>query len=143
MIFIQVLWGRPVKIRDSYPNEFEIEEGCWQDRRDWTSFEEVTKLARYATAMTGISYIPTDSGGSTFPRYDVIAMPKVGDKVSYSFNGDSYPDGVIVLVSRKKFAVTTSNNNTYCRRKLTGAWIKKGGTWSLIPGHVQETNPEF
>lgn len=69
-------------------------------------------------------------------------VPAVGDPVSYSFNGDSYPDGHVTKVS-KTLRVTTSSGKVYRRKGLTGAWIAEGGTWSLGFGHVSKRNPEF
>jgi hypothetical protein len=143
MLFVKMKNGLPVNVRDSYPNEFEIREGGWQSRWDWTSFEEVSGIARYLTAMTGIGHVGTDEGSSVSPQFDVIVIPRLGDKVSYAFNGDSYPDGEITCVSGKRLTVMTSTGNCYRRKKNTGNWLKTGGTWSLVAGHERKQNPEF
>lgn len=49
--------------------------------------------------MLGDSYVAIDNGPWHYPRYDVIRRPYVGDLVSKSFNGDSYPRGTIVKIS--------------------------------------------
>lgn len=133
--------GLPLEVRDSHP--LFIDRGDkWQSRWDWKSFEEVQRLAMYITAMTGKVHIGTDATESTSPRYDIIEIPKVGDEVSYGFNGDYYPDGVITKIT-SKLQITTSGGGTYRQRKNTGSWIKTGGTWSLVKGHISEQNPHF
>jgi hypothetical protein len=144
MIFVQIKNGLPLKVRYSYPNEFEQLEGGWQSRIDWDSYEKVCGIARYITAMTGVDYVGTDSGGKSSPRFDIIAIPKIGDRVSYAFNGDSYPDGEVTCVSGTRLTVLTSTGNVYRRKKLTGKWFLTGGSpWSLVHGHVEKQNPEF
>jgi len=97
--------------------------------------------AEWMTNYTGKTYIPTVTRGIT-PRYDIVEAPAVGDEVSYTFNGDYYPDGVITKVS-KKFQVTTSTGSKYYRRGQSACWIKTGGTWALVKGHVSDRNQEF
>ena len=100
------------------------------------------KYAKQISELTGKPYTAIDSGPGVSPRYDVGSIPQIGDKVSYSFNGDSYPDGVIVAIT-DKLQVTTSEGHKYRRRGLTGTWLRTGGTWSLIQGHHYEQNPHF
>lgn len=114
----------------------------YQSRWDWTSYEVVHGLAMRLTALTGINFVGTDAGPHVSPRYDVVRAPHVGDKVSYSFNGDTYPDGQIVKVTKGLTAVTSSGKR-YRRYKQTGSWIMEGGTWSLVQGHISERNPHF
>ena len=111
-------------------------------RWDWKSHEEVEALAAQVTKLTGSLHVGTDAGRGCYPRYDIIKAPAVGDKVSYSFNGDSYPDGEIVRITNT-LNVITSTGSTYRRRKTTGSWRKAGGTWSLVQGHRDERNPHF
>ena len=117
----------------------------WQNRNDWKTFDEVSRIARYLTAMTGETYLPSDAGPHRSPQYDIIKAPKIGDEVSYSFNGDSYPDGTIVKIS-PNWMVTTSTGKRYNRSRqgVGGGWQSVGGgSWSLIPGHHYEQNPSF
>lgn len=133
----------PVKVQDIVPMHESSERDTnpfWRNRHDWTSLKEVQGIARYLVAMTGKVYVGTDSGPTVSPRFDVIQVPSVGDLVSYTFNGDSSPDGEVVKVS-PKLMVTTSTGATYRRRGETGVWMKPGGTWSLMNGHVEERNP--
>jgi hypothetical protein len=143
--------GLPVKILTESPYN-----GTWetnqypgivydeiQDRWDWSDmpFETVQMLALRLTSMTGTSYIATRSM-SSHPCHDIVAIPKVGDQVSYGFNGDYYPDGTIVKIS-KKLMITTSTGNTYRRVRDSGSWTQPGGTWGLVKGHISEKNPHF
>lgn len=112
-----------------------------ESRWDWT-LERAQQIAAMATELHGDTYVATDAGPYCSPRYDVVRVPAVGDMVSYSFNGDTYPDGTIVKVS-PSLQVTTSNGTKYFRRRQTGSWVKQGGTWSLVSGHRNERNPHF
>ena len=116
-----------------------------EDRNDWKTYEAAVELAK----LLGEGYVATDSGPNVSPRFDVIELPKVGDAVSYRFNGDSYPCGYVTSISKtlKKITATEDKNGTkvehhFFRRRLSGAWIKNG-TWGLSPGHVYEQNPSF
>lgn len=109
------------------------------------SYEAAQILADAANAFGGYDggkLVATDATASTSPRYDVIRAPTIGDKVSYSFNGDSYPDGEIVKISDSLRVVKTNTGSVYYRRMLTGSW-RKDGTWTLIRGHRNERNPSF
>ena len=112
-----------------------------QSRWDWKSYEEVCRLALFLTTITGSTFVGTDSGPNVSPRYDIVEVPKVGDPVSYAFNGDYYPDGHVVKVT-KGLMVRTSTGKEYRRRKNTGSWVQRGGTWKLVAGHHTEKNPE-
>lgn len=109
---------------------------------DMTSFEQATKIAAEVTTLTGVLYIAFDNGEWTSHRFGIIDPPQVGDEVSYSFNGDSYPDGKIVRIT-KNWMVVTDTGSKYNRKRQTSGWMKVGGTWSLIKGHIFEQNPEF
>jgi hypothetical protein len=90
--------------------------------------------------------IVADEGSNVYPRYWILNAPKVGDAVSYTFNGDYYPCGHIHSVSSedKKFRIVkTTTGDIFYRRKNSASWIMKGGTWSLIQGHRSEMNPDF
>lgn len=112
-----------------------------QNRWDWETFEVADLIADKLNESTDGFYIPTDSGPNVSPRYDVILAPKVGDEVSYSFNGDTYPCGKIKSISASLRLIITDEGRKFYRRKLTGAWCDKG--WTLIPGHIHEQNPHF
>lgn len=105
-------------------------------------FKNAITISRYLTATIGKSYIAIDRGSGVSPRFGVIELLSIGDKVSYAFNGDYYPDGEIVKIS-KTLQITTSTGNIYRRRKNSGAWVLTGGTWCLVSGHRSELNPSF
>lgn len=86
-------------------------------------------------------FIVTDEGEGCFPRYDVIQAPQLGDDVSYSFNGDSYPCGKIITISATMKTIKTSEGKVFYRHRETGSW--KSGPWSLIQGTISEQNPHF
>jgi hypothetical protein len=110
-------------------------------RHNWKTFEQAERIAeRISTEET--QYIATDSGEYVSPRYDVIEVPRIGDPVSYAFNGDSYPCGYIATISKTLKKITTTTGRTFMRRKQTGAW-KSGGTWFMVAGHITERNPSF
>lgn len=118
-------------------------EGC-QTRHDLASFQLAEFVAKAASDFTGKQFLAVDHGQNVWPQFDIACLPEVSDEVSYSFNGDSYPDGRIVSISSgPKKTIKTSTGNLYYRRRQTASWIKKGGTWSLIKGHHSEWNPEF
>jgi hypothetical protein len=94
----------------------------WVSRWDLNSLEDAQVLADKVTAFAGKPYIATDAGSSTFPRFDVREAPQVGDKVSYSFNGDAYPCGVITSISKTGKRVTTSEGKIFNRYNQTGSY---------------------
>lgn len=104
---------------------------------------EAVKAAEEQTKATGQEWLSCDRGSHVWPRYCIVQTPAVGDKVSYGFNGDYYPDGEIVRVSGGNLTVTTSGGHRYYRRGNSPTWIQAGGTWSLVSGHRDERNPSF
>jgi len=114
----------------------------WTTRNEMGNFEFAEKVAREATALTGRAHVATETP-SCWPRFDVVEAPKVGDAVSYSFNGDTYPDGFVVKVSDSLRVARTDTGSVYYRRGKTGTWVKAGGTWALVHGHRNERNPCF
>lgn len=114
-------------------------------RHDFKTFTRAQEIAAQCNELAdGETYIATDAGPWCSPQFDVIAAPKVGAEVSYSFNGDYYPCGKIVSVGKgEKMIVKTDTGATFYRRKLTGTWLKTGGTWMLVAGHHTDKNPSF
>ena len=112
--------------------------GSVETRNDWKTFEAAKEVA----AALGPKFIATDAGSHVSPRYDVQELPQVGDKVSYAFNGDYYPCGVIVSISKSLKVIVTSEGQKFYRKRETGSW-KYNGTWSLVSGHISRLNPEF
>jgi len=107
---------------------------------DYKSFAKVEGIAMRLTAMTGKTYLPCDASASTSPRYSVIEAPAVGDPISYGFNGDYYPCGTIVKIT-KGWRITSSTGKVFNRRKNSCGWRMVGGTWGMVAGHVDERNP--
>ena len=114
----------------------------WVSRWDFKSFETAQRVAAMATAALGKLYIAIDSGEFHAPRYDVIEAPEVGVEVSRYFNGDGYPAGKIVKISKSLRRVETDQGVVFFRRKMTGAWVNNG-TWSMIVGVNNDRNPHF
>ena len=141
-MYVKMIDGKAAEI---VPNEIAVKDfrdHSIQSRWDWMTFEQVERIAAELTEVTGTLYLPTDSGEWVSPRYDIVEAPKVGDKVSYSFNGDTYPDGEIVKITANNRFIWTSTGKKYLRRKLSGSWVN-GRTWTLVNGHRHELNPHF
>ncbi len=117
------------------------------NRNDFKTFERAQQIADQANAVVkgaGYTtlYLATDAGSGTSPRYDVIEAFKLGEPVSYGFNGDCYPCGHITKISSSHRRIETSEGRVFFRRKQTGNW-KNSGTWFLVSGHHSEQNPSF
>jgi hypothetical protein len=102
---------------------------------------------RYAThaearACQLTNEILCDDGPRVFPRYCLLPAPKIGDQVSKSFNGDSYPAGEILSISKSLRRIETTTGVVFWRRGQSSAWVAEG-VWYMIPGHVYEQNPSF
>ena len=141
MFYIEFKDGKAVNVTDVYPEDG----GAFESRWDWhhkDGFETVTKIAKELTEATGRHFIGTDAGSSTAPRYDIVEVPKVGDDVSYAFNGDSYPCGQIKSISDSLRLITTTDGSKFYRVRQTGCW-RMNGTWSLVAGVHNERNPHF
>jgi hypothetical protein len=135
--FGKVVSARVVDAEEAKAHYMSGPVATFENRNDWKTFEAAKEVA---DRLEG--YIATDAGPHVSPRYDVIRLPKVGDKVSKEFNGDSYPCGVIVKISKTLKAITTDGGDVFYRIRQTGAW-RNQGTWSLTKGHVEKQNPSF
>ena len=129
--------GALVEITQEYPKD-----RAHFSRHDFKTFEVAEEMAAAATQFSGVLHIATDGGSGMYPRFDVIEAPKVGDAVSQSFNGDSYPRGEIVKVSKSLKKIVTSTGHTFWRHKQSGSWIVNGYA-SMVSGHRHEMNPSF
>jgi hypothetical protein len=114
--------------------------------RQLDSMEEAEAIAKFATESTGALHLAYDDGASTSHRFGIIEAPKVGDEVSYAFNGDYYPCGKIVRIT-PGFRIYAKDENDvvkmFNRSKNRSNWTMKGGTWSLVQGHIFQQNPSF
>lgn len=116
-------------------------------RHELKSLDDAEKLAREANLFGMLftpakTYLATDAGGHTSPRFDVIEAPRIGDRVSAYFNGDSYPEGTITKISDSYRRIETSTGKVFWRRRNSGSWIS-GRTWSMSRGWTDKRNPSF
>ena len=70
------------------------------------------------------------------------ALPNLNDAVSFAFNGDYRPCGVIVKISKNHKMITTSDGSKFYRQGDATRWLMHK-TWSLVKGHIERTNAEF
>jgi hypothetical protein len=161
MMYILFLKGQPVHV--TYESPFTgtpalkpfigIEYDQVKDHRDFKSLEEVQALADHFNEVgvlgRGIDvtgekpfFLAHDNGDWTSHRFGIFEPPKLGDKVSYGFNGDFYPCGEIVRIT-PGWKIITSSGKAFNRRKASSTWLMVGGTWSLVQGVHSRLNPEF
>lgn len=140
-MFVKVVNGRVTEVKETL-FDTELTDKSWKGRWDFTSLEQVKGYALYVTAITGQTHVGVDRGPNVAPQFDVCRIPHLGDKVSKGFNGDYYPEGEVVKVT-KNLTVTTSTGARFRRVKETSGWRKEGGTWWLVNGHHDERNPHF
>ena len=107
------------------------------------TLEQAESRAIQLTEETGNPYVAYKSTFA-FKPYIVSAMPKVGDDVSMTFNGDSYPVGKIVRISKTYNRITTDEGVRFTRVG-PNSWKQGGkkGAFSLIVGIHEEQNPHF
>lgn len=127
-------------------------EGCVVIDRNY--FKSIVAAEEYAAASNAWAersglpnrYTHVDRTANVSPRYDVVSIPRVGEPVSYAFNGDSYPCGKVTKVAASLRRVEAREEDgsvhVFWRRDLSASWIKDG-TWSLVHGHVSSYNREF
>ena len=111
-------------------------------RSELKSYNQACDIAAPASKVCGKHLIAIDNGSNHWPRFDIIEAPKVGDEVSYGFNGDYYPCGTITKISDSLRVIQTSDGSKFYRRHLTARWVM-GGTWTMVRGHRDERNPSF
>jgi hypothetical protein len=137
-------WAFQPKIPGKYDEMVNTGTG-WLSRNDIRSYAYAFTLAALLTDVykeSGTTFLACDAGSHTSPRYDVIEAPKVGDLVSKSFNGDTYPEGEITKIT-PKWQITTSTGVKFRRKKESAGWLATGGTWRMVGGHSYEQNPSF
>lgn len=151
MFYIRLHNGLPREVTNTHPdhdsgqwakNPNSGKARGWMTSRDFDSFESAKKIAGYLSFMTGATYLPADEGESISPRYRVIKAPALGEDVSKSFNGDSYPCGKIVKIT-PTWQVTTSDGSKFRRFKETGGWREAGRGFWMVAGIHDERNPHF
>jgi len=106
------------------------------------NFGQAVAIASERTAEEGRLHLAVDRGVNVSPRFGVVAPPQVGDPVSFTFNGDTYPCGHVVSVTAGTARIVrTDTGCVFYRRKLTAGWLC--GTWWLVHGHQNSRNPSF
>lgn len=135
---IQLKNDLPVSISDTYDKTAKNQISS----RDYNSFADAAYFARLITELTNKTYIAVDNGEYRFNRYEIIRMYQVGEEVSYTFNGDTYPDDIILEISKDLSTIKTANN-VYKRVKETRGWKQKKSPFWLFSGHLFEQNPSF
>ena len=118
--------------------------GLYISRHDFNTLADAETMAARANELgDGNTYIATDAGPGVWPRFDVVRMFKVGERVSYGFNGDMYPDGEIAAIGTgPRMAIKTTGGGTYFRKGKSGSWVKMGGGASLAHGWHEKRNEE-
>lgn len=106
------------------------------------SWKEAEELAASLTSLLDAVYLPYDMGEYHSPRFGVVKLPKIGDLVSKGFNGDYYPEGTVVSISKSYKKISTSTGVHFYRFRQTRSWVSHG-TWGMVRGHVSERNPSF
>lgn len=143
MFYIKFNGGLPCRISEEYPKDRAVgRENGWISSRDFETKKDADTVATYLTSMTGDIYLGVDEGPGVSPRYRVIKAPKIGDEVSRSFNGDTYPSGKIVKIT-PTWQVTTDEGRKFLRYKETGGWREAGRGFWMVRGHIYEQNPHF
>ena len=117
-----------------------------ENSRSLKSCQQANEIAAALSTIYGETFIPADDGPGTSHRYGVITLPKLGEDVSCSFNGDSYPCGKITRITPSlRITATDDRGNTkvFNRYKQSGGWKMVGGTWWMVEGIHYERNPSF
>lgn len=114
----------------------------WLTPDDIGTFQYASTLADVLTVQLGRRFLACDAGPSRSSPFSVIEAPRVGDPVSRSLNGDTYPCGMITKVTRT-FQLTTSTGVRFRRKDLTASWRETRGYFWMVHGHIDERNPSF
>lgn len=114
-------------------------------RHDFKSMSDAETMAARANELqNGDTYVAVDAGPQTWPRYDVVRLPKVGDKVSYQLGSDVYRDGIIVKVGNGvRASIVTDTGNVYYRSGKTAHWLMTNTRWCLVAGWYEYRNQEI
>ncbi len=146
MFYILLKNGLPIRVSDELPKgekwADDVKGTGWFHSRDFENTKQAARMAGYLTFMTGTTYLAADEGPGVSPRYRIVKAPAIGEKVSKSFNGDTYPCGEIVKIT-PTWIVTTSTGQKFRRWKESGGWREQGRGFWMVPGHIYEQNPHF
>lgn len=114
----------------------------YQCRVDWANREQAEFVAKEINEIYGFQtprYYVVDYGPNCSPRWDVVRDFQVDEFVSRGFNGDYYPEGVVVKKTRTSF--TTSTGLTF--RKNRAGFYLYDRMWAAVHGHKNERNPHL
>lgn len=117
---------------------WDTQDAMWISIRDISSLEQAEAIAAQMSTLTNEQWLAGGEGRN----FNVIVAPKIGDKVSRSFNGDSYPEGEIIRIT-PTWRIVTSTGTKFSRRQNSCSWKPVNGYGSMIAGHVYEQNPHF
>jgi hypothetical protein len=136
--------GKAIRVQREFPGgDDAFTTRGWTNRNDWPTMADAERIAKELNEVAGYQrFVATDAGPYTSPRYDICEIPRVGDKVSKYFNGDSYPCGEVASISKSLKLVTTTDGTKFYRHRQSGLWINEG-TWALMAGHHNLRNPHF
>lgn len=153
MLYIRLENHFPVEATDTPPKNIhgdswafgpngEARPNGWMNRNDIKSWNFAFTLAKMLTlyAKDGRTFLPCQNKRGT--DFDIVVSPKVGDKVSQSFNGDSYPEGEIVKIT-PSWQVTTSTGAKFRRYQQTAGWKQERSCFWMVSGVHDERNPSF
>lgn len=145
MLYIRIEHGVAVDVSTKLPEDLTAwanNQNGWLSRDHITSYEMAVDISRQLTECLGRTFLPIDATDAAWPRYGIIEAPKIGDKVSRSFNGDSYPCGEIIKIT-PTWQITTSTGQKFRRIKNSGGWREAGRSFWMVAGHIDERNPHF
>jgi hypothetical protein len=139
--------GRMIQATPELPKAYRSKPDAYTYRGDIKDFADAERIASLANMLAdGYTYVAVDAGPQVSPRFDVVRGFQVGDAVSRSFNGDSYPVGTVTKVSGANGRIVTVSDGqsvrAFYRRKLTASWVEKGGGFCLSRGIHEKRNPE-
>lgn len=111
-------------------------------RGDWHDYsaEQMDALAEEVSEYMGRPFVAVERDG--YPKNDIVPVPRVGDPISYGFNGDYYPCGRISRVSPTGKVITSTQGHKFYRRGKTSKW-RYNKFWSLVRGHISEWNADL
>lgn len=99
--------------------------------RSFRSYDQVETVAKLANQFVGSdAFMAIDGGHGTWPRYDVIKKPKIGDIVQ-SYDTQYKDEGNIVSISPTLTTVKTSSGKTFNRIRMSSLWRSKDGKFMV------------
>ena len=100
------------------------------------------EIKEQVEAITGKKHFVYISRTHVYP-VRVIKLPEVGEEVSRGFNGDYYPCGKIVRISKSYGKIVTEDGTVFIRQKKNPVCWLYNKYSSMVPGRIDERNPHF